>query len=80
MTLGQASNNYAEYVGIILAQLIFSLFKQPEINIATDSQLVVNQIKGMARIRNFRLIELTKIVHSLAFKFRSLGLEYVGRE
>lgn len=27
LSLGHASNNYAEYCGLILAQLIFSMFK-----------------------------------------------------
>ncbi len=40
--LGLASNNYAEYTGLILAQLIFSMFKQTEIAVVTDSSLVVN--------------------------------------
>jgi len=27
LSLGKASNNYAEYTGIILAQMIFTMFK-----------------------------------------------------
>eukprot|EP00347_Sterkiella_histriomuscorum_P001154 403373121 len=80
VALGQASNNYAEYTGVIMAQLIFSMFKQKEIHILTDSMLVVNQIKGVARTQNFRLIELIKIVHSLAFKFETMNLDYIERE
>lgn len=47
---------------MILAQLVCSMFKQKEITIMTDSALIVNQIKGNAHCRNFRLIELLKIV------------------
>ena len=35
--LGQASNNYAEYTGLILGQLFFALFDQPRAHICTDS-------------------------------------------
>jgi ribonuclease HI len=79
LNLGIASNNYAEYTGLILAQLVFSMFKQKEVAIMTDSQLVVNQVKGIAKTRNFRLVELIKIVHTLAFQFRSMGLDYIER-
>ena len=56
--LGIASNNYAEYCGLILAQLVFSMFKMKDVSIVTDSQLIVNQVKGLARTKNFRLVEL----------------------
>lgn len=60
--LGEASNNYAEYVGVILAQLILCMFKHTSISIVTDSMLIVNQIKGVAKTKNFRLVELIKVV------------------
>ena len=45
-----------------------------------DSQVVVNQVKGVYLTKNFRLVELIKIVHALAFKFKSMGLDYIPRE
>ena len=39
--LGQASNYYAEYTGVILGQLFFALFDQTRAHICTDNQLVV---------------------------------------
>ena len=35
--LGSASNNYAEFVGLILAQIFSSMFKQTNISIYSDS-------------------------------------------
>ncbi|CDW74849.1 ribonuclease h [Stylonychia lemnae] len=78
--LGETSNNYAEYMGVIMAQLLFSMFQFTEIQILTDSELIVNQVKGVSRTANVRLVELLKIVHSLAFKFESVCLDYVRRE
>jgi hypothetical protein len=63
--LGKASNNYAEYTGVILSQLVFSMFKQKQIAIRTDSMLIVNQVKGVAQTKNFRLVEMIKIVSFL---------------
>lgn len=40
--LGYASSNYAEYAGVILAQIISSMFKQTDITIKTDAELLVN--------------------------------------
>ena len=80
LSLDVASNNYAEYVGIIMAQLFSALFKRTDIDIATDSTLVVTQVKGLAKCLNARLVELIKIVHALTFKFSSMGLDYISRE
>lgn len=66
--LGDASNNYAEYVGLILAQLILCMFKHTNISIVTDSTLVVNQVKGVAQTKNFRLVELIKVVRIYTIK------------
>lgn len=62
LNLGHASNNYAEYVGLILAQLFSAMFKRTTIDIVTDSQLVVNQFKGNSLVANIRLQELVRIV------------------
>lgn len=38
--LGQTSNNYAEYTGLLIGQLFAALFRQPTVCLHTDSQLV----------------------------------------
>lgn len=78
--LGFCSNNYAEYMGVILGQLFFSLFKQTVGTIKTDSQLVVQQIKGHYKTKNVRLVELIKISHYLALKFDTIYMDWVGRD
>ena len=67
--LGTASNNFAEYTGVILGQLFFALFDQTKAHIKSDSQLVVEQIKGNMKTKNIRLVELIKLAHHLTFKF-----------
>lgn len=78
--IGKASNNYAEYVGVILAQLYGALFGLSEITILSDSTLVVQQIKGNMKTRNVRLVELIKLSHSLAFKYQYIYLSWIERE
>ena len=78
--MGHASNNYAEYVGIILAQLYGALFALQEITILSDSTLVVQQIKGLMKTRNVRLVELVKVAHNLALQYQYINLGWIERE
>lgn len=39
--LGQTSNNYAEYTGLLLGQLFAALFRQSTVCLHSDSQLAV---------------------------------------
>jgi ribonuclease HI len=66
------SNNYAEYTAIILGQLVTALFGVGEARFRCDSQLVVQQVKGLYRTKNVRLVELIKICHHLTGKFDSI--------
>jgi ribonuclease HI len=47
--------------------------------IKTDSTLVVNQIKGIHKCKNFLLKELMKICHNLVFNFTALSINYHAR-
>jgi ribonuclease HI len=67
--LGLTSNNYAEYVGLLLGQLFAALFRQPTICLHSDSQLVVQQVKGAYKTKNVRLVDMVKICHHFALKF-----------
>ena len=78
--LGKASNNYAEYLGVILGQLFASLFAQPSVCLHSDSQLVVQQIKGLYKTKNVRLVELIKISHHLTLKFEEMSIDWLERE
>jgi len=78
--LGFASNNYAEYGGIILAHVILALLKKYDISIRTDSQLLVKQVKGLFKVKNVRITAIMPIVHDLIKHFRSVELEWVGRD
>ena len=69
MHLGIMTNNMAEYIGMILAEIVLALLRKDSISIRTDSQLMVKQVKGTFRVRNVRLVSIVTIVHDLIKHF-----------
>ena len=63
------TNNMAEYIGMILAEIVLALLRKDSISIRTDSQLMVKQVKGTFRVRNVRLVSIVPIVHDLIKHF-----------
>lgn len=67
--LGMTTSNYAEYCGLILAQIVHAMAGTRELTVKTDSQLLANQVKGNMRVKNVRITRLMPIVHDLALHF-----------
>jgi ribonuclease HI len=65
--LGIATNNFAEYSGVVLAleALIKTELKEDEALFKMDSELVVKQLTGIYRIKNKDLMELSIKVKKL---------------
>lgn len=85
--LGIATNNIAEYQAVIeaLAWLITKIqdtrYKTQEISFFLDSNLVVNQINGLFKVKDAKLRELLLKVRELEAKIsQSLTYSYVPRE
>jgi len=78
--LGTATNNVAEYTGLVLAlEKAFDLgIKQ--VDVYMDSELVVKQMKGIYRVKNEKLIPLFVKARALASKFPSFKISHVRRE
>lgn len=77
--LGTATNNVAEYTGIIIG-----LEKALELGIDTldvnlDSELAVKQLNGEYRVKNPDLAKLFVRVHALRSKFRRITFTHVRR-
>jgi ribonuclease HI len=80
-----ASNNVAEYMGIIKA--LEWLLLLPQLNddnnkiiVRGDSKLVVYQTKGKYKVKASRIVPLHQTVMSLISKFKVLDIEWVPRE
>jgi len=76
------SNNVAEYIALInaLKYILDSRFRNKEIIIFSDSQLVVRQIKGRYRVRAPRLVVLHQKAMELLSKIRNCRVEWIPRE
>jgi ribonuclease HI len=67
-------------MGLILAQLIHLLQESKQLTIRTDSQLLVQQVKGNAKVKNIRFVKMMPIVHDLAMHFERMNLDWIDRE
>jgi ribonuclease HI len=81
-----ASNNVAEYMGVIKA-LERLLLLLPQLNgdnskiiVRGDSKLVVYQIKGKYKVKASRIVPLHQTVISLISKFKVINIEWIPRE
>jgi ribonuclease HI len=79
-TLGETTNNVAEYGACILALELASDFGVPRVRIRMDSELVVKQMNGEYRVKHENLKPLAEKVRELAAGFESVAWEHVPRE
>jgi len=78
--LGKATNNVAEYQGL-LAALDHALSKgYLSLRVRTDSELLALQIKGVYRVKNPGLKPLHEQAKRLIARFDSFSVEHVPRE
>ena len=78
--LGHATNNVAEYHGLLLGLRRARDLGAEEIDIAADSELLVKQIKGEYKVRNPGLRELHQAAKVLLGEFRAWSIRHVYRE
>ena len=78
----EASNNVAEYSGIIhgLRWLIGHGYNQFHVIVRGDSKLVINQLNGTFKVKAPRIVELYKKAANLAAQFGDIHFEWVDRE
>lgn len=78
--LPHGTNNEAEYMGLILG-LEGALKNNVEaVKIEGDSMLVVNQVKGLWRVKEPRLIKLHSRAVSLYSQFKHKSIQHIPRE
>ncbi len=79
---GIKTNNQAEYIAIIAALKEagrLSGYKE-DVDLFSDSELVINQLNGKYKVRNGSLILLYEEASSIIRKFKSCRLHNVPRE
>jgi ribonuclease HI len=78
--LGMATNNQAEYLGFKKGLERARDLGIDKISLFSDSQLVVNQMNGIYKVKNQELAPLHQDVKSLAESFEKITFTYVPRE
>ena len=77
--LGTQTNNMAEYKAIINALSEAEKFARWNIELFSDSELVINQINGDYRIRAKHLSDLCNEVYKLRQKFENVEFFHIRR-
>lgn len=77
---GKSTNNIAEYKAVILGIEVALSLEADELEILSDSQLIVNQVQELWDCKDSSLTELREIVHSLASSFDYVSIDWIPRE
>lgn len=78
--LGITTNNQAEYQGVKIALEKAVKISGENILFRADSLLVINQLKGIYKVKNKELWPIHKSIKSLLKNFKEVRFEHVPRE
>lgn len=78
--LGETTNNVAEYRALLLGLERARVLGASQIEVRSDSELLVRQMTGAYRVRNEGLRPLVARAHALADAFASVAYVHVRRE
>jgi ribonuclease HI len=78
--LGEATNNVAEYTAVIFGLERAEELGATDVLLRSDSQLLINQLTGVYRVKSPLLQPLHRRVRRLAERFGSIRFEHVPRE
>lgn len=78
--MGTATNNQAEYLGMIKGLERCRDLGIDKVHLHSDSQLVVNQMNGIYKVKNQELAPLNLQLKQLADSFEEVSFSYVPRE
>ncbi len=78
--LGVTTNNVAEYAGLIAALERALALGVKVLEVRSDSELLVRQLRGVYRVRAPHLVPLWRHATSLVRRLDRFGIEHVRRE
>ena len=79
-TIGETTNNYAEYTALVHALRLLSVFEVDRLRLYTDSELMAQQVKGEYRVKEKTLRSLYAQVMSMLRRYRDWEITHVPRE
>jgi len=77
--LGTATNNVAEYAGLLEALSVAREEGATEVEIISDSLLLVNQMLGTFRVKHANLIPVHEKARGMVSKFRRFSIRHTLR-
>lgn len=77
--IGVATNNVAEYRGLVAALAYLETHEYQDVTIRSDSQLLTKQMQGEYRVKNAGLLPLYQQARALAARLGRVRFEYVPR-
>lgn len=77
--IGEATNNQAEYKALIMGLQEASKLNADHIDIKTDSNLMVEQIRGRYKVRNAGLRPLFEEVKQLLATYKTHSIAHIPR-
>jgi ribonuclease HI len=78
--LGTQTNNAAEYIALVRALEHAVKLKARRLEVFTDSDLMVNQMSGMYKVKNIGLKPYWEQARRLVKEFESVNIQHVPRE
>lgn len=78
--LGETTNNVAEYSALLAALEAAAGLAAAQVEVLSDSQLVVRQMNGEYRVLNAGLKPLFEKANTLAEKFDSFTIHFIRRD
>lgn len=78
--IGEATNNFAEYQGLLAALEYALAHNYPRLRIMTDSELMARQISGRYKVRSPDLKPLYDKAQALISRLESFSIQHVYRE
>ena len=78
--LGQQTNNFAEYSGLVAALEYALKHGHRNLKVRSDSELLVKQIKGQYKVRIEALLDIYREAKELIRKLDSFHIQHVYRE
>ena len=80
LSIGQGTNNVAEYTALIYALQEALILKADEVSVKTDSELMCKQVSGAYKVKHENIKPLFVQVKHLITGFKSFRITHVPRE
>ncbi len=80
ISIGKTTNNEAEYTALLVGLKNAITMQAYSVNVFSDSELVVKQIKGIYKVKNNRLQKLNKQVRKIIKEIPDFRIIHIPRE